>query len=171
MDIETEKNQSTPEIATEIAASSDQMFEWQGPDFEKKERGKNWYWIAGISAATLIIISIIFKNYLGALVFFLFTAIFYFENKKQPKIYNFQISPNGIAIGSRHYKFNELESFWIFNEPPTLSLESKNTLTPYIKIPLGNQEPLQVREFLLKFLLEKEQEEGLTDIIVKKLKL
>lgn len=151
----------------------EQKIEWQAPEFEEKSRSKNWYWIAGIAGLTIIIMSIIFKNYLGAFVFLFYGLIYFFNIKRKPRIFNFIISSAGINIGQKLYKFGELKSFWIFDQPERkeLSVESKHFFTPYIKIPLADQDSSEIRNFLINFLPETEQEETIMEILERKLKL
>jgi hypothetical protein len=66
--------------------------------------------------------------------------------------------------------FNNLKSFWIFNEPSEvkyISIESKKVFMPRIAIPLGEQPPEEIRRTISKFLPEKKQEESLIDALGK----
>jgi len=43
-------------------------FIWESPEFEFKEKTKRWYWYLGVATLLLIILAIVFKNYLFELL-------------------------------------------------------------------------------------------------------
>jgi len=132
-------------------------FEWKALEFEKTEKTKSWFIIPGI--ITIII---------G--IFALF--IFYIYANKDPLTIKFRINEKGIKIGKKFFDFDELKSFWVFYSPPEekeLSIRSKKMFIPYIKIPLGNQNPNEIRKYLLKFLPEKRHKESVVDIWMKRI--
>jgi len=118
-------------------------FEWKALEFEKTEKTKSWFIIPGI--ITIII------------------GIFALK---------FRIDEKGIKIGRKLFDFDELKSFWVFYSPPEekeLSIRSKKMFIPYIKIPLDNQNPNEIRKYLLKFLPEKRHKESVIDIWMKRI--
>ena len=87
---------------------------------------------------------------------------------------NFSLTDRGIIVhnpssekGGKMYPWSELDSFWIFYNPPVrreLSVKSKKTLMPYIKIQLAeNLDPEKIKEVVAKFIPEEEQQESLID--------
>ena len=92
---------------------------------------------------------------------------------KKPREINLAITAKGIKIDKTLYEFDNLKSFWIFYEPPQikeLSLRSKKTVMPYIKISLGEQNPVEVRQTLLKYLPERRHKESLVDNLARSLR-
>jgi len=78
----------------------------------------------------------------------------------------FALTERGVLIEKTLYPWQNLQSFWIFYNPPLhkdLALESKKAFMPRIKIALGKTDPSQVRDIVKKFLPEVEQEESLID--------
>jgi len=51
-----------------------------------------------------------------------------------------------------------------------LVLVPKSTLAPVLKIPLGEQNPLELRAFLVQFLAEKQFDDSLIDLLAKYLR-
>ena len=81
--------------------------------------------------------------------------------------------PKGLKIDENIYAFDHLKSFWIFYDPPEikfLSIESKKIFMPRIIIPIADENPNKIREFLLKYLPEIEQRESLIDILARRLR-
>ena len=89
---------------------------------------------------------------------------------KKPDQITVYISNKGVKVGRSFFPYKNIQSFWIIYRPPEekeLFLKLKAFLTPDIKIPLGNQSPIQIRHFLLEHIPEKEYTESFLDIILK----
>jgi hypothetical protein len=148
----------TKEIKTKI--------EWTALEFKKYKKGKKWFVSSALFALAVIIAAILLKNLLLVIATILTVFVVYIYAKKEPRKIKFSISGNGVQIDQTVYKFEDLKSFWIFYEPPEvkeISLRSKKAFMPYIKIPLSDQNPAEVRGLLLKFLPEKQQRESIID--------
>jgi len=140
--------------------------EWTAPEFTKYKRGKKWFILPGLIALVVIIIAILLKNFLLVVIAVLAFFTIYIYATKEPKKIKFSISGKGVQVDKHIYRFEDLESFWIFYEPPKikeLSIRSKKKFIPYIKIPLNKQNPAEIRELLLKFLPEKKHSESIID--------
>ena len=140
--------------------------EWTALEFESYPKNRTWLLVSGTIAVSLSLWAIFNKNFLFLLLIglaYFSLAVFAF---KQPRQIRFAITPSGIMIDKTLYLFKDLKSFWIFEQGPQikeLSLVSRKTLMPYIKVPLGQQNPAVVRQKLIKYLPEKRQEESLID--------
>lgn len=91
---------------------------------------------------------------------------------RPPRRVSFAVTSRGIQISRRIFGFEDLSSFWIFYDPPLfreLYVVSKKHFMPHIRIPLGDIDPVRIREVLLRFLPEVEQEPSAIDIISKRL--
>ncbi len=150
-----------------------QPLEWSAPEFTKYQKDVIWFLIGGAIGLGLLIFSLLNKNFIFALIVILSAFSLYVWSQKEPRKIKFVINVKGIMIDNACYNFDNLKSFWIFYEPPEvkfLSLESKKTIMPHIKIPLGEIDPNKIRELLLKFLPEEKQEESLIDVLARNLK-
>ncbi len=146
--------------------------EWTAAEFKYYKKNKKWFFFLFLIGFILVIIAILSKNFLFALGVIISCFVIYLYANKKPKKIKFALKGNGIKVGKQLYLYENLRSFWINYHPPhikELSLRSKKSLVPYIKIPLGNQNPVEVRRFLLKYLPEKEHEESIIDNWTKKL--
>jgi len=147
-------------------------FEWEAPEFEKTEKNKSWFIIPAVIAIILGIIALATDNILFLILVLLGFFIFYVYANKEPRIIKFKIYERGIEFDNQMHDFESLRSFWIFYDPPMekeISLRSKKTFFPYIRIPLGNQSPIEIRKYLLKFIPEKRHRESVIDIWMRRI--
>ena len=131
---------------------------WFIPEFEKHERTKNWYIIASVVVIFLLIFAVITKNYLFAVIVIIATIITIFHDGKEPDFLNVIIDDDGVIVGRKFYDYDDLKDFSLLFKPKeglnNLYFEFKNTIKQRISIPLNNQDPLQIRDLLLKYLPE-----------------
>ena len=149
--------------------------EWEIDNMTKHVRSKRWYIIAGIVTLLLIIWAIYERNYLFALVIIISTGLLiYYEGEEVKKI-KVKIQYNGLFVGDNFYKFQSVSKFYIIYKPDEnikrLYIEFRNPLEPRLSIPLENENPIEIRDFLLQYLeedLDKEDEpasEGMANIL------
>ena len=156
-----------------LASKTQDAIEWSTYEYEKVERGPYWFLLPGGVALIFIIFGILARSYFFiAFVALAFTVLAIYM-KREPRLLNFAITPEGIRIGKQIYDYSSLKSFWIFNKsnPKELSLETGKALVPYIKIPLGDLESDGVRSYLLNFIKEEEHKELISDQVVRSLGL
>lgn len=148
-----------------------QHLAWQVPEYDQKERSRKWYLIA----ASILIIFLFFcffeisswklvflganSNFIFALILILFAIITIINDGQEPNLVNFEIGPEGITIGKRFYDYDDLKSFSIIYKPKIdfkhLYIDFKNSLTkPRLSINLYDQDPITVRNYLLRYLDE-----------------
>ncbi len=145
--------------------------EWVAPEFIKYKKGKKWFITAGLIALTILIIAVLTKNFLLAVATIFASLAVYVYSLKEPREIKFSISGKGVQIDNQIHRFENLKSFWIFYDPPEvkeLSIRSKKTFIPYIRIPLDDQNPAEIRKFLLRFLPERIHKESIIEILARK---
>ncbi|MBI2609827.1 hypothetical protein HYW53_01465 [Candidatus Giovannonibacteria bacterium] len=143
---------------------------WEAPEFEYHEKRSDWYWAVGIVTIAFFAVAIILQNFLFAILILLAGLSFSMYGAKRPRVISFAITSRGLKIGKVLYPFDNLKSFWLNYDPPhvkELYIISKKVFMPQISIPLGNANPNQIREHLLKFLEEKEIHEPLSETIAR----
>ncbi|MCX6717832.1 MAG: hypothetical protein NTU76_04130 [Candidatus Taylorbacteria bacterium] len=136
---------------------------WKALEYKKKIRTADWYWAVIIIALSIIVISVILHNTLFAILIFI--SIF------SLLIFSFK-DPEGIIVNKDMYPFSSLESFWIDitdEKEPKILLKSKKVIMPFIIIPIEEYHHLDIREFLLRYLEEKEMNEPISHKIMDKL--
>ncbi len=112
----------------------------------------------------LLVFSLVTLNFLFAVIIIISAIVIFFNDVKEPIEVNFYIGEGGILLGRKFFGYKELSSFWLIYEPKevkNLYFSPKSFIKPLLSIPLLDQNPLKVREFLLQYLeedLEKEEE-------------
>lgn len=147
------------------------VIEWSGREYEKRERTQGWYIALMVFASVLALFGFFTANYFFiAFVILGLLTLFMYEHNPSPER-SFSVSAEGVAAGNSRYRFSDLKSFWIFKDPMggELSLETKKTLNPFVRLPLRNVDGERVRMFLRNYLPEEEHREFITDQIAKNL--
>ena len=158
---------------TPVLKESKTHLEWTTPEFEYYKNSQSWFITIGVIAGILLIIAIFTKNFLFGLLigisYFLITTY----SLKKPDNVKLSISPKGVKINNTLYEFENLRSFWIFYDLPEikeLSLRSKKTIMPYVRVPIGDENPVEIRKILIKYLPEKKHKESAIDNLARNLK-
>lgn len=160
------------QIKTKTTISELKEFEWEAEEFEKKDKEKSWFVMPAIIAIILAVFALLIDNYLLIVLVVLSFFTFYLYGNKSPRIIKFRIDEKGIEIDGKLHEYSDLRSFWVFYNPPiekNLSIRSKKTFFPYIKIPLDKENPAEIRKYLLKFIPEKRHKESLIEIWMRRI--
>jgi hypothetical protein len=131
---------------------------WEIKEFEKHQRGRNWYIISGILALILIASAIYTNNYFFALIILMVTFIVIFTDQEEPKTLNFSLETEGIKLDNSFYKYDLFRDFSIIYKPKesisNLYMEFKNPFRPRLSVPLEATNPILVRNYLLRYVFE-----------------
>ncbi|PLX21756.1 hypothetical protein C0584_01475 [Candidatus Parcubacteria bacterium] len=131
---------------------------WNVPEFEKHNRSNTWYIVAGLTASFLLIFAIFTSNYLFAIIIIATSIITIVHDGNSPDNVNVTLSSDGVAIGSKVFDYDDLKNFSVLFKPneelKNLYFEFKNPAKQRLSIPLLDNNPLQIRNFLLKYLDE-----------------
>ena len=146
--------------------------EWQAYEFEQPERHHNWFYALWILAVAFVAVALILNSYLLAMFILLSGGVVHIYALKQPQLFTFTLTAENLTIGSKVYNLADFDSFWIFEREDGnfLSLEAKKVLSTHLGVPLGEIDPQKVRDLFSNILVEKEQEEPLTDLLARRLK-
>lgn len=149
------------------------MIRWTAPEFIQYKRGKNWYALLVVIALTLAGLAIIYKYWTSLILVLLGLAVIWMRTVKEPRQIHFVLTDQGLEIDNRLHPFTDLQSFWILESfyGRELFLHGKKIFSPRLEIHLGNQDKDKIRDFLLKYLPEKEEEESLVTILARILKI
>lgn len=143
---------------------ADESIKWRAPEYRYYRKSNDWYWTLGIITIGFAISAILVKNFLFGLLILIGGFSLALYGARKPDIISFSIDSKGITIGKNLYPYENLKSFWIAYDPPRkkeLLIESQKTFMPQISIMLGDSNPEQIREYLLKYLKEEKKEESL----------
>lgn len=148
--------------------SADAFLHWSAPEFEMFEQNKKRLSYIALVLLAIIVYATFTNNPIMAIVFVLIGIVAYMQMNKEPRILNFQIVPEGILAGNELYEFENIRSFWIFYDPTykkVVSLHIKSYLTPFVHIPIQDEDPVEIRRILLKYIPEIKQEHNLAEIL------
>jgi hypothetical protein len=144
--------------------------EWETPEYEHFDKDVGWYKGVVIITIIAVILSLIFKNFLLALILLIggFTMMLY--GSRFPQIIKVKFTPKGISINQDLYLYQKLHSFWISDEhgetrAPKLIIEADRFFLPHLVIPLNDVNREAVRNHLLQYLPEMHHEESFADVI------
>lgn len=149
------------------------LIQWQAPEFSYSPKSAAWYFWLFFATVLLLGFAFYTQNYSFGIIILLSFLLVFAWSRKMPRIIDFAITKQGITIDGKLYPFGELESFWIFYEPPEIkeiSIKSKKKILHYLKMPLEEENPARVRKILIEYLPEIEQEESIFDSLARLLK-
>jgi hypothetical protein len=169
------KPQESPPPPQVTPGPKTQVLSWSGPLYIHRPDMKI---IAVVSLALFAIaalMQIFQKNIITTIFFGLLGVVILIRAGKKPEVVDFEINPLGVKVGEQLYGFREIKSFWIEYDPALdikeLSLQLKKWYRTYVKIPIYDQNPVQLRLILLAFLPEAEHEDTLADTVSRRLGL
>src|SRR3989344_5806017 len=142
------------------------LISWETPEYPAYEKSADWYWWVGLVVVVLMGFAIWQRSFLFGVFILIawFTMMLYAV--RPPKTIHVSIIESGVMVENTLYPWHNIKSFWIFYRPPLirdLSLESKKTVMPYIKIPIGETEPEKIKKIILAYIPEVEQKESVID--------
>jgi hypothetical protein len=144
------------------------LHSWEAPEFESYEKSLKWYIFALIFICTMAGWGIVINSPIMSITFILIGIVGYIQTHRKPRILTFSITTEGVLAGREFYPYENMHSFWIFYDPPhikAISLHTAANLLPYVHIPLEDEDPVNIREFLLENLAEVEQDHNIIDTI------
>lgn len=124
---------------------------WNAYEHEHIERGSDWFWALGIVAVSAAITSILFHDFLFAILILLGAAIFGLLANVPPELVRFEVSDRGVRIGDTLHRYDEIISFWVEDEKgphPQLLVDTTKPMAPNLIIPIHDVDPHTVRLFL-----------------------
>ncbi len=164
-----------PEVEDALILAQDK-FTWEAPLRIRYERGPRWYIFMSLGALLLLAYAIWTRNFLFAFLIILMAMILILAGNEEPKKVLVQIGDNGIVWDGKMYLFRDLDQFAIIYKPPyskVLYLEHRNPIIPRLRIPLEDENPVDMRQHLKQYLREDLDLRGehLSDIVARLLKI
>lgn len=143
-------------------------FGWEIKEYENHDRDRRWYIMMGIVAVSFLVYALVTANYLFALILALFGIILFLQDLHPARTLTFVITTTGVVIGERFYSFSELKDFWLIYNPPmvkNLYFSTGELMKHRLSIPLFDNDPRPIRNFLNEYLEEnlEEEEEPLSE--------
>ncbi len=147
-----------------------ELYLWEAWEYEHVPKTRGWFIAGGVLALGLLAFALATGSLLFGIFVILASFVVSLYALRPPRMVRAKITEDGVQIGRRIFDFDDLKSFWIFYNVSgikELSLESKKSLMPHIKMPLGGADPVKVRQALLPYIPEVRQEESFADILAR----
>ncbi|MBI4054001.1 MAG: hypothetical protein HY397_01575 [Candidatus Doudnabacteria bacterium] len=148
---------------------------WEAPEHIHYEKGLSWYLVAALIALAFFAYAFWQKDYLMFATLFVVLAAGFFVAHKRPNNISISLNHKGLVTNDVLYRYDTtLKSFWIVYHPPetkTLYFQTAQLFNQTISVELADQNPVEIREFLLQYLPEDlEREESNLDRILRLIK-
>ncbi|MEK7170236.1 MAG: hypothetical protein AAB767_03035 [Patescibacteria group bacterium] len=141
--------------------------EWQAYDRLEQHHRPDWYWAVGIIALSITVTSVLLNNVLFAVLVVISTIALFLRTLQKPQLVCYELTSRGLWAGKEFSPFSSFESFWVTeNEPAKLIIKSKGIIIPLSVIPLADNDPQTIRDFLQDYLPEVEHQEPLSKHIM-----
>lgn len=131
---------------------------WHVPEYEKHERDRRWYILAGLVVVLLMIYAFWTKNFLFMGIILLGSFILALNESQEAPQVEIALTDEGVVVGRKFYDYDQLKNFGIVYKPninaKNLYFEFKSPVKQRLSIPLMEQDPLAIRKELLKYLPE-----------------
>ena len=166
---------SAPPAVKQPASLPYHTVHWLAPDAYRRENTKAPYVFAALLGIIAILFAIFQNDLTRPILFGLLAIMVVVHVRRKISTVAVEISPLSIKIGEKNYPHETIKSFWIQYEPEyhmrELSLQLKKWYQPYVKIQIGDQDPVQIRAILVEFIPEEEHEETLVQSLTRRLGL
>jgi hypothetical protein len=137
---------------------------WEAPEHTHGDKGGDWYFALGILTVAVIVASIIFGNFLFALLAGLSGASIAVAASQPPRIIRYGVSVRGIFVENTLYPFASLRSYYINEDDPRgpqlLSVSDK-IFAPMLVIPIPEEYIDEIDDILSERLPEEFLDEPL----------
>ena len=146
------------------------LFEWEGREYEHSPKSADWYWALGIVGVASVIASVLFDNYLLAIMVLIATVTIALHGAKHSPLHHFRVVEQGLAIGHELYPFDNMISFSVLEDiegelPPLLSIKNESWLSPHLMIPLEGVDADGVYAHFLQRVDEGKHQHTLSDLV------
>ncbi len=171
------EHKTKEEISTATVSPSSEKtgrLEWEAPSFYYNPQKKYLALVVTALLAGAGTMLFYHMDTLTVIFLILSSLVLILYANKNPLMSQVIVSQAGITIDDRVYYYKDLKSFWLDynpNGPKELSLEARKWYLPYIKIPIENQNPAEIRSLMISFVTEREHEKSLVDLISRKIGL
>jgi len=143
------------------------VFSWQSPEFVRYKKDNKWLVYLIMIALILCVVLSFMQIWSGVVLVVVATIVFITLSETKPKTISSSVYSQGFVIDSKVYDYEQIKSFWIsFSDLPKARFQIVGRFGGIITMPLGEEDPEQVRLFLSKHLPEEEDRgEDLSDTI------
>lgn len=151
-------------------------FVWETKLYPSYPRSRSWYFWLTAGSILLVSYALYTSNFLFAFIILLCAIITVVAGNEESPAVLAQIGELGVVWDGKLYLYRELKAFTVIYQPPytsVLYIETSGTTQQRIRIPLEDQDPVEVRSHLQAYLKENTdlQTEQTSDILGRLLRI
>jgi len=138
---------------------------WVALEFDYKKRSADWYWIAGAGIIAAALLATLTENIMFAIIILVGGFTYLTLASRKPQEVEVHISARGISVGKQLFPYANIAAFALDTEPPRrrIVLVSATGIVRHLYVPLGDESPALIREYLGEYLDEVPYQPSLTD--------
>lgn len=141
-----------------------QSISWQAPEFRHYEKNFGWYVTLVAISALVVGFFIIQSDFFAAITTAILAILIILFSRHKPEIVDIELTSRGVKFSNIFFPYKHLKYFWVVHNDnhKTVIFHTTAFLNNVVILELDDQDPEQVREFLLQYLPEHEQSEETT---------
>ncbi|MEK7550133.1 MAG: hypothetical protein AAB519_04110 [Patescibacteria group bacterium] len=162
-----ERHPHNPELP---ASYGKLLLGWESPEHEPFELGPRSRRYGTAILIVIIAYALFTNSPLMAITFILIGIIIYLFQHHEPRTLFYGITTRGVVSGDHFYAFDDIESYYIFSEPPfedILSLHIRGAFLTHAHVPLLDVTHEQINRALYEYIPEQVHEPHLVDTLEK----
>ncbi len=137
---------------------------WKAPEYTLRSKGPDWFIAVTLIASAGAISAIIYDNFVFAALIVVGTFSLITFAMRVPPQRTFSITSRGIMIDTIRHPYDALDSFWIADDAHgehRVIIQTHGLGFRHITLPVADQDPDEIRHYLLQYLPEEEAHEPL----------
>lgn len=157
---------------TTSPSSPDVYISFSSPAYRASRKPLAWYIIMAVILLVFVSWGILTESYIVSATFLILGGVYFLLQRHEAPFLEVEIGDLGIRFGKDFYPYSEINSFWIYYDPPALAalnfLVKRKVMSQItIDFPLGLP-VAKLRNFLLSQLPEQaEREESMSESFIR----
>ena len=147
------------------------LISWKAEEFVQAERSGSWYWVGGIIALALVVLAVLFQQWLLAVIVILLALIIFQLSRAKPAVVETKITEKGIVYREKFYPFADFKSFGIVENQNRLEVDATKAFGRSLSLPLDEADQERITTLLEQHLEKVEKKETFIDKFSKTLKV
>ena len=141
------------------------VLEWEALEFDYKEHSTDWYWIFGAAIIAASLLATLTNNIMFAIIILIGGFSYHSLAAREPEEVPVSISSRGVSVRKQLFPYENIIAFAIDTEPPRrrIVLVSATGIVRHTYVPLGDESPALIREYLSEYLNEVPYHPSFTD--------
>lgn len=150
--------------------SAKAIVEWEGREYDHDPKSSDWYWALGIIAVASAIASLLFGNFLLAVLVLIAAVAIALHATKEPPIHTFRLVDAGLMVGEDLHPYERMHSFTVLEDiegefPPVLSIRTTSWHSPHLVIPLAGVDADLIYAHFLENVEEGDHPHTVSDLV------